>query len=51
MGALNGDIIQQFLIESVVITFFGGLLAIVFSFLIAYIVNSLHIENVSMYIS
>jgi putative ABC transport system permease protein len=48
---LNADIIQQFLIESVVITFFGGLLAVGLSFIIAYFVNNLHIENVSMYIS
>ncbi|MDR0650433.1 MAG: FtsX-like permease family protein [Candidatus Peribacteria bacterium] len=51
MGALNKDIIQQFLIESIVVTIFGGIIAIGFSLLIAHFVNNLEIEQVSMYIN
>jgi putative ABC transport system permease protein len=40
---LNKDIVQQFLIESIVITFVGGLFSLGFSFLVQYIVNNLGI--------
>ncbi|MDR3169382.1 MAG: FtsX-like permease family protein [Candidatus Peribacteria bacterium] len=43
IGALNKDIVQQFLIESIVITFVGGLFSLGFSFLVQYIVNNLGI--------
>ena len=48
--ALNGDIITQFLIESVVITAIGWLIAIVLAWLAIQAVNSFHIEwiNISM---
>lgn len=45
--ALNKDIIQQFLIESIVITLIGGVLAIGFSQLVVYGVNQLHIEGLA----
>ncbi|MDR0608296.1 MAG: FtsX-like permease family protein [Candidatus Peribacteria bacterium] len=51
MGALNKDIIQQFLIESILVTIFGGIVAIGLSFLIAHFVNKLQIEQVNMYIN
>ncbi len=44
---MNKDIIQQFLIESVVITFFGGLFAIGFSFLVQYLVNRAEIQGMT----
>ncbi|GHW02762.1 hypothetical protein AGMMS50249_5480 [candidate division SR1 bacterium] len=44
IGALNKDIIQQFLIESILVTFFGGILAIIFSILVSMFVNSLNIS-------
>lgn len=44
IGALNKDIIQQFLIESVLVTFFGGLIAIIFSLLLSWGINSLQIS-------
>jgi ABC-type antimicrobial peptide transport system permease subunit len=48
--ALNGDIITQFLIESVVITAIGWIIAIVLAWLAIQAVNSFHIEwiNISM---
>ena len=48
--ALNKDIITQFLIESVVVTSIGWVLAIILSWLAIQLVNSFHIEwiNVSM---
>lgn len=48
--ALNGDIITQFLIESVVVTAIGWVIAIVLSRLAIKAVNSFHIEwiNISM---
>ena len=48
--ALNGDIITQFLIESVVVTAIGWIIAIVLARLAIQLVNSFHIEwiNVSM---
>jgi putative ABC transport system permease protein len=48
---LNKDIIQQFLIESILVTIFGGIVAIGLSFLIAHFVNKLQIEQVNMYIN
>ncbi|MDR2190820.1 MAG: FtsX-like permease family protein [Candidatus Peribacteria bacterium] len=51
IGALNKDIIQQFLIEAVVVTFFGGIIAVGFSFLVTHFVNNLKIENVQMSIN
>jgi len=44
---LNKDIIQQFLIESVVITSFGGALAIGFSFGVQYLVNRAEIAGMT----
>jgi putative ABC transport system permease protein len=44
---LNGDIIQQFLIESVVITFFGGILALLFSFGVQYLINRAGISGMA----
>ncbi|MBO4203458.1 FtsX-like permease family protein [bacterium] len=41
---MNKDIIQQFLIESVLVTFFGGLIAIIFSLLLSWGINSLQIS-------
>lgn len=49
--ALNGDIITQFLIESVVVTAIGWIIAIILAWLAIKLVNSFHIEwieNVSM---
>jgi len=48
--ALNGDIITQFLIESVVVTAIGWIIAIVLAWLAIQLVNSFHIEwiNISM---
>ena len=48
--ALNGDIITQFLIESVVVTAIGWIIAIILAWLAIQLVNSFHIEwiNVSM---
>ena len=48
--ALNGDIITQFLIESVVVTAIGWIIAIVLARLAIQLVNSFHIEwiNISM---
>ena len=48
--ALNGDIITQFLIESVVVTAIGWIIAIILSRLAIQLVNSFHIEwiNISM---
>ena len=48
--ALNADIITQFLIESVVVTAIGGIIAIILAWLAIQLVNSFHIEwiNVSM---
>lgn len=48
--ALNADIITQFLIESVVVTTIGWVIAIILSRLAIQLVNSFHIEwiNVSM---
>ena len=48
--ALNADIITQFLIESIVVTAIGWIIAIILSWLAIQAVNSLHIEwiNVSM---
>ena len=48
--ALNADIITQFLIESVVVTAIGWVIAIILSRLAIQLVNSFHIEwiNVSM---
>ncbi len=43
--ALNKDIIQQFLIESILVTFFWGLIAIIFSILVSLFVNSLGIRG------
>ncbi|MDR2415969.1 MAG: FtsX-like permease family protein [Candidatus Peribacteria bacterium] len=51
IGALNKDIIQQFLIESIVVTIFGGIFAVGLSFVISYFVNQLQIEQVQMYIN
>jgi ABC-type antimicrobial peptide transport system permease subunit len=48
---LNKDIIQQFLIESIVVTIFGGIFAVGLSFVISYFVNQLQIEQVQMYIN
>lgn len=48
---MNKDIIQQFLIESILVTIFGGIVAIGLSFLIAHFVNKLQIEQVNMYIN
>jgi putative ABC transport system permease protein len=48
---LNKDIIQQFLIEAIVVTFVGGLIAIGFSLLVAHIINSLEIEQLTMQIT
>ena len=49
--ALNGDIITQFLIESVVVTAIGWIIAIILAWLAIKLVNNFHIEwieNVSM---
>ena len=48
--ALNADIITQFLIESVVVTAIGWIIAIILAWLAIQLVNSFHIEwiNVSM---
>ncbi len=48
--ALNWDIITQFLIESVVVTSIGWIIAIILAWLAIQLVNSFHIEwiNVSM---
>lgn len=48
--ALNGDIITQFLIESVVVTAIWWIIAIILAWLAIQLVNSFHIEwiNVSM---
>ena len=48
--ALNADIITQFLIESVVVTSIGWIIAIILAWLAIQLVNSFHIEwiNVSM---
>ena len=48
--ALNKDIITQFLIESVVVTAIGWIIAIILSRLAIQAVNSLHIEwiNIAM---
>ena len=48
--ALNADIITQFLIESVVVTAIGWVIAIILAWLAIQLVNSFHIEwiNVSM---
>ena len=48
--ALNKDIITQFLIESVVVTAIGWIIAIILAWLAIQLVNSFHIEwiNVSM---
>lgn len=48
---MNKDIIQQFLIESIVVTIFGGIFAVGLSFVISYFVNQLQIEQVQMYIN
>lgn len=42
--ALNKDIIQQFLIESVVITLIGGVIALIFSFLVCFGLGKLNIQ-------
>lgn len=41
IGALKKDIIMQFLTESVVITFLGGLIAVLFSYSVVYGINAL----------
>ncbi|MDD2537717.1 MAG: ABC transporter permease [Candidatus Absconditabacteria bacterium] len=45
IGALNADIIQQFLIESVVITLIGGIIALLFSWVAVKGIASLGIEG------
>ena len=49
--ALNKDIIQQFLIESIVITLIGGAIAVWFSFLIVHIVSMFNIEDLTLVIT
>ena len=44
---MNKDIIQQFLIESVVVTFFGGLIALGFSYGVQYFVNRAEIAGMT----
>lgn len=41
VGARQSDIMQQFLIESILVCIFGGLLGISFAYLIGYLINSL----------
>jgi putative ABC transport system permease protein len=45
---LNKDIIQQFLIEAVLVTLLGGLVAIGLSRVVSYGVNSLGMEQLTM---
>ena len=46
--ALNADIIQQFLIESIVVTLFGGIIAIFFSLWVERLINHLQIQDLTM---
>ncbi len=41
IGALNTDITLQFLVESIAITFIGGILALLLSYLIVFFINKL----------
>lgn len=48
VGATNGDVLSQFLVEAILLTFFGGMLGIVFGAVVSYIAGLFVIRFTSL---